>query len=97
MSDEFVSGERAFGRLEGRVSAIERELRDDREANKKFFDEMRTDLADIKKTLHESALADANRTGLVKGGWAVAVAVATSLIAIGGLAITGLKSLFNIH
>jgi len=93
-ADDTISSERAFGRLEGRVSAIERELRDDRAANKQFFDEMRADLADIKKTLHESAIADANRTGLVKGGWAVVVTVASALIAIGGLAITGLKSLF---
>lgn len=95
MTDEHISRDREIGRLEGRVGAIERELREDREANKAFYQEVRLALAEIKQTLHESALEDATRHGRFKGGWAVLSAIGAALVAIGGLAINGLKALFS--
>lgn len=95
MSEDIISYERSLGRLEGRVGAMERELRDDRAANKLVFDEMKATLADIQKTLHDSALVDASRTGHFKGGWAVLSAIGAALASLIGLAAVGLKALFT--
>lgn len=97
---------RDMGRLEGRIGALESQLAEHRTGMTMALADMRNDMkaamADLKASVDEinahiqsDSITDATRVGAVKGAWWVIGLVSASLITLGGLAASILRTVLK--